>query len=118
MNEEEYFAQAKPVYNVSRDKKGKTTVTPQNNKLVEKTLNQINEEIQNEALDNKSTILSIMITESYNQLTRIQIEIDILKKMYEMYNKEIYLKQINSYQESLQNTINRIRILKEFQKNF
>ncbi len=114
MNEEEYFAQAtkdKPVYNVSRDNKGKTIVEPQN-KTVDKTLNQINEEIQNEAIDNRKETIDIMIQESYNQLTRIQIEIEILKKMYDLYNKDIYLKQINTYQDTLQNTINRIRILK------
>lgn len=112
MNEEEYFQQTKPVYNVSRDNKGKTKVEPTKTQEEPKTINQLNDEIQNNALDNREQVIKEMIEESYHTLSRLQIEIELFKKMYELYNKEIYLKQMKSCQDNLQNIINRIRILK------
>lgn len=106
----------KPVYNVSRNEQGETTLTPQATNTSIKTINQINNEIENNAIDNKYIILKKMIDESYEQLTRIQIEIEVAKRMYELYNREMYQKQIKTYQDNLTNVINRIRVLNELKE--
>lgn len=116
ISEEEYFAMAnKPIYEYSRNENGRIEI---NNKSKQnaKTIEETNNNIINKAIDNKQDMIDKMIIDGYNELTKTQIEIDVLKRMYELYNKDVYLKQMDSYKNRRVELVNRIRILNEFKE--
>lgn len=122
ISEEEYFAltngnenKQKPIYEYSRNEQGKIEINNKS-KTNPQTIEEINNDIINKSIDNKKNIIEEMITDSYNELTKIQIEMEVLQKMYELYNKNIYLKQIESYKNRRIELINKIRILKELKE--
>ena len=107
----------KPIYDINRDINGKTQITarPQTT-TTSKTINEINQEIQNDSLDNKISLKNKMIKEYQEELTRTQIEIDIKMKMYELYNNIVYKKQADQYRAKHNELIAKIRILNELYK--
>lgn len=107
----------KPVYDISRNEQGKVQVQArvQNESKIQ-TINQINETISNDSNDNKQKMKQIMLNEFKDELTRIQIEIDIKNEMYNQYNKDIYKKQANQLKDRYNEIINKIRILQTLYK--
>lgn len=113
----EETAPTKPIYDISRNEQGKTDIQPRiQNETPKKTINEINQEIQNNSIDDKLRVKELMIQECYEALTRTQIEIDVLMEEYRLYNKEIYKKQADQYRNKHSDLINKIRILKSLYK--
>ena len=121
ISEQEYFNMInsnnnsnKPVYNYNRDDQGKIEINSEKSNIT--TIKEINNNIIVNSLDKKYEMINAMIKEYYDNLTRTQIEIDILKKMYDSYDKNVFLKQIESLKNKKIEYMNKIRILNELKE--
>ena len=106
----------KPVYEYSRDNNGDIKINSSKKDIP--TLEEINNNIVIKSMDDKEKMMDKMLQEMQDNLTRYQIEIDILDEMYHLFNKDIYLKQINSYKDRKVELINKIRILKSLKEKY
>ena len=106
----------KPVYEYSRDNNGDIKINSSKKDIP--TLEEINNNIVIKSMDDKEKMMDKMLQEMQDNLTRYQIEIDILDEMHHLFNKDIYLKQINSYKDRKVELINKIRILKSLKEKY